>query len=174
MKPAAPSPPQKPTVDRDLAKDVAKHLDRRRVRRRLLLWAALLGAIVLAVMYLTCGSGFGLGGAGKGAGSGAGPGSGSVAPLLSAVDAGPRRCEIRVVASGVTVDGQPATVAEAAAACKGAVAAEVLVTGGARAADRDALKAALDAAGVQILWVDPKAGSADGGSGGSGSAGSDG
>jgi hypothetical protein len=144
---------------------MAKHLDRRQMRRKLLLWALLIGAIVLAASYLTCGQGFGLGGKGKGAGKGAGSGPGSVQPLLSTADAGPFRCEIRVAASGITAGGKPVTVDEAIAACKGATAAEVLVTGGARQGDWEDLKAALDRAGIQILRVEPKGGSAAAGSG---------
>ncbi|HWU88939.1 MAG TPA: hypothetical protein VN253_16850 [Kofleriaceae bacterium] len=171
MKPQAPQPPApKPTIDRRLSRDVAKQLDRRQMRRKLLFWTALVGAIVLAALYATCGSGFGLGGKGKGAGSGAGSGPGSAAPLLSAVDAGPRRCEVRVAASGITVDGKPATVAEAVTACKTATAAEVLVTGGARQGDWEDLKAAFDGAGIQILRVEPKGeGSGSGGAAGRGS-----
>ena len=170
MKPEAPKPPApRPPLDRRFAKDVAKQLDRRRVRRKLLFWAALVGAIVLAVVYLTCGRGWGLGGKGKGEGSGAGSGPGSAAPLLSAVDAGPRRCEVRIAASGITVDGKPATVAEAVTACKTATAAEVLVTGGARQGDWEDLKAAFDGAGIRILRVEPKSSGSGSGSGSTGS-----
>jgi hypothetical protein len=163
MSPQAPKPPApQPTADRRLAKDVAKHLDRRRMRRKLLVWLLIFGGIVLASLYLTCGRGFGLGGKGKGAGSGSGPGSGSgsVQTLLAPADAGPRRCEVRVAASGITADGKPATVEETVAACKGATAAEVLVTGGARQGDWEDLKAALDRAGIQVLRVEPRTGSA--------------
>ncbi len=166
MSPQAPRPPApKPAPDRRLAKDVAKHLDRRQMRRKLLLWALLIGAIVLAALYLTCGRGFGLGGKGKGAGSGAGSGPGSVQPLLSTADAGPFRCEVRIAANGITAGGKSVTVDEAVSACKEATAAEVLVTGGARRGDREDLKAAFERAGIQILWVDPKRGSAATGSG---------
>lgn len=174
MKPEAPKPPA-PKLDRRVARDVAKHLDRRRLRRKLLFWAALLGAIVLAALYLTCGRGWGLGGKGKGAGSGAGSGPGSAAPLLSVVDAGPRRCEVRIAASGISVDGKPATVAEAVTACKTGMAAEVLVTGGARRGDWADLKAAFDGAGIQILRIEPKgSGSGSGGAGSGGAPGADG
>jgi hypothetical protein len=141
---------------------VAKHLDRRRTRRKLLLWALVVGALVLAALYATCGRGFGLGFGGfggKGEGEGDGSGPGSVQTLISPADAGPRRCEIRIAASGITADGKPATVDEAVAACQGATAAEVLVTGGARQGDWEDLKAAFDRAGIQILRVEPKGGS---------------
>lgn len=160
MSPQAPQPPaSKPAADRHLARDVAKHLDRRRTGRKLLLWT-ILGGIVYAALYLTCGHGWGLGGKGKGKGAGAGAGPASVQTLVSPVDAGPRRCEIRVAASGITADGKPVTVDEAVAACKGATAAEVLVTGGARRGDWEDVKAAFDRAGLQILRVEPKSGSA--------------
>jgi hypothetical protein len=146
-------------MDRRLAKDVAKHLDRRRMRRKLLVWALVVGALVLAALYGTCGHGWGLGGKGKGKGEGSGPGSGSVQGLLAAPDAGPRRCAIRVGAGGITADGKSATVEEAVAACKDATGAEVLITGGAREGDWEELKAALDRARIQIFYTGPKPGS---------------
>lgn len=159
MSPQAPRPPApRPVPDRHLARDMAKHLDRRQMRRKLVFWALLVGAIVLAALYLTCGKGFGLGGKGKGAGKGegAGPGPGSVQPLLSApVDAGPIRCEVRVAASGITVGGKPATVDEAVAACKAATGTDVLVTGGARQGDWEDLKAAFERAGIRYQRVEP-------------------
>ena len=155
--PPAPKP-VKPTVDRSLAKDVAKHIDRRQMRRKLLLWALFVGAIVLAAMYLTCG----LGGKGKGEGKGPGDGSGPVQPLLSPADAGPRHCAVRIALNGISVDGKPATVEEAVTACKGAAAAEVLVTGGARQGDWEDLKAAFERAEIRILLEEPKSGSAGG------------
>ncbi len=170
MSPQAPRPPApRPVPDRHLARDMAKHLDRRQMRRKLFFWALLVGAIVLAALYLTCGKGFGLGGKGKGAGSGAGPGS--VQPLISPpIDAGPSRCEIRVAASGITVSGKPATVDEAVAACKGAVGTDVLVTGGARQGDWEDLKAAFERAGIRYQRVEPGSTGSTGnpGSGGAG------
>lgn len=163
MSPQTPKPPApKPAVDRNLARDVAKHIDRRRMRRKLLVWVLLLGALVLAALYATCGSGWGLGGKGKGKGDG--EGSGTVQTLVAPGDAGPRRCQVRVSAGGITVDGKAATAEEVAAACKGAAAAEVRVTGGAREGDWEDLKAALDRAGIQILRFEPKNGSGSSGS----------
>lgn len=160
MSPPAPQPPApSPPADRRFAKDVAKHLDRRRVRRRLLGWAIVLGALALGALYLTCGRGWGLGrGAGQGAGSGpgSGPGPGSVNALLTTIDAGPSRCHVRVAAAGISAEGKPATVDEALAVCRAAAAAEVLVTGGARAGDWKELKAAFDRAGIQILKLEPR------------------
>lgn len=164
-RPPVGTPTGKPTVDRHLAKDVAKHIDRRQMRRKLLLWALLVGAIVLAALFLTCGRGFGLGGKGKGEGKGEGSGPGSAQPLLSPPeDAGPRRCAIRIAANGISADGKAVTVEEAVAACKGAASAEVIVTGGARVADWEDLKTAFEKAGIRIFRAEPKSeGSAAGG-----------
>lgn len=125
------------------AKDIAKQLERRAFRRRLVLWAALIGLIVLAIMFIRFGGGLGIGGDGKGDGKG----DGSAPP----VDAGPSRCAIRVAAAGITVDGAPATQAEAVERCKKTTGADVVVTGDARQGDWDALRAALEAAKIQIF-----------------------
>lgn len=125
------------SVDKKLAKDVAKQLDRRQLRRKLLLWGLVIGAIVAAVLFLTCGRGWGLGGAGKG------EGSGSSAPA----DAGPKRCAIRVTATGLLLDGVASNRDAIVTACKGAT-ADVVVTGDARQGDWDDLKAALERAGI--------------------------
>jgi hypothetical protein len=132
--------------DRRFAKDVAKHIDRRRVRRRVAVYAGLAGAIALAVSYLTCGHGFGLGG--KGEGSGAGPGQTVVS------DAGHRRCAVRVTAAGITLDGDKAKRDEVVKKCK-AHGAEIVVTGDARQGDWDELKDALKAAGVDFVRRGP-------------------
>jgi hypothetical protein len=124
--------------DRQFARDVAKQLDRRHLRRRMTLWSALLALVAAAAMYLRCGNGLGLGGLAGGGGQG------EQQPL-----AGPRRCAVRIAASGITVDGRPMTRADAVSACKAAGGAEVTVTGDARHGDRQALLAALHAAGVQ-------------------------
>jgi hypothetical protein len=126
------------------------------MRRKLLLWALLVGALVLAALYLTCGRGWGLGGKGKGSGSG--PGPGPVQTLIAPSD-GPRECQIRVAAGGITVGGKQATALEAVASCKDAAVAEVFLTGGAREGDWEDLKAALDRAGVQIRRIEPEGGS---------------
>ena len=161
MSPQSRKPPaSSPVPDRRFAQDVAKHLDRRRLRRKLAGWVIVLGAIVVAALYLTCGRGWGLGkGAGKGAGSG--PGAGSANALLSPYDAGPPRCHIRIAAAGISVEGKPATVDEALTACKGAEAAEIFVTQGAREGSWEDLKAAFDRAEIRILRVEPRGGGAD-------------
>jgi len=158
-----------PTPDRRFAKDVAKHLDRRRMRRKILGWMIVLGAAALAAFYLTCGRGWGLG-KGAGQGPGSGPGSGSVNALLSPYDAEPSRCHVRIAAAGIAVDGKPATVEEAVAACKGASASEILVTGGAREGDWKDIKAAFEQAGIKIVHIERhggRAGSSSEPSGGS-------
>jgi hypothetical protein len=127
------------------AKQIAKQLDRRQTRRKLLVLAALVTALIAAISYLTCGDGFGIGGRGKGSGAGAGSGLGS-----AMVDAGPRRCAIRIDGAGTTVDGKPATPEEVVAICKAATGADVTVTGDARQGDWDTLRAALEAAEISI------------------------
>lgn len=145
-----PNPPAPRTGDDRLARDTAKHLDRRRMRRKLVLWTAVLALLVAAARYLTCGHGFGLGGTGEAGGPG------SARTLVA-----PRRCAIRVTARGITVDGKPMRRDEAVAACKATAGAEVVVTGDARQGDRDDLLGALDAAGVPAFLRDqPPAGSA--------------
>lgn len=140
------------------AREVAKHLDRRRTRRKVLLWLLLLAAIALAVTYLTCGRGWGLGGTGTGTGDGSAKGL-----VADPGDAGPRRCTIFVAAEGIQVDGAARTRDEAVAACKGTAGADVVVAGDARRGDWDDLKAALDAAGVTIYKREPSAAPADAG-----------
>ena len=142
-----PTSPTSRTGDDRLARDVAKHLDRRRMRRKLVLWTAVLALVVVAAMYLTCGHGLGLGGAGKGTGEAGGPGS---ARAL----VGPRRCAIRVTASSIAVDGKPMQRGEAVAACKATAGADVVVTGDARHGDWVELHDALDAAGVATFLRD--------------------
>jgi hypothetical protein len=139
-----PTPPTARTGDPRLARDVAKHLDRRRMRRRLVGWTAVLALVIVAAMYLTCGHGFGLGGLGKG--SGEGPGS---ARTLVA----PRRCAIRVTAAGISVDGTPMQRDDAVAACKTAAGADVIITGDAREGDWNDLRSALEAVGVKDIAV---------------------
>ena len=135
------NPPTSRTGDRQLARDVAKQLDRRRMRRRMTIWSALLALIVAAAGYLRCGSGFGVG-----TGTGRGDGAGTVRPV-----AGPRRCAVRVAPGAITVDGKPMSRDEAVAACKAATGADVVVTGDAREGDWQELRAALEAAGVKDI-----------------------
>jgi hypothetical protein len=133
------------TDPRRLARDVAKHIERRRRRRKVVTLAVVIAAIVAAVLYLGFGRGWGFG---KGKGEGAGAGTGSAAAL---VDAGPRRCALRVTAEGITVDGEVMTRAQAVDACKTVGAADVVVTGDARQGVWDELRAGLEAAGIAVF-----------------------
>ena len=62
----------------------------------------------------------------------------------------PKRCDVRVAAAGITVDGKPATKDEAVKTCKGRPGADVVVTGDARQGDWDALRSAFDASGIVV------------------------
>jgi hypothetical protein len=128
-----------------LARDVAKELAKRSRRRRLAFVGVVAALIAGALLYLRCGAGWGFGG-GSGAGKGPGPGGGSAKTATK--DAGPKRCTVRLDAKGLALDGKRATQAEALAACKKAGRADVVVTGDARQGDWDALRQALDEAGV--------------------------
>jgi hypothetical protein len=137
------------TVDRKtVARDVAKEIDRRRRRRRMLVLLVLLVAAILAALYLRCGKGFGLG-----RGSGTGPAGSTTAPPS---DAAPARCAIRLSATGITVDGKPASRADAIAACATRTAADVLITGDARQGDWDDLRGALETAGIAYFTREPR------------------
>ena len=129
------------------AKSVAKELDRRQRRRKLAILVLTIAGIIGAVMFLTCGRGWGIGGKGAGKGQGSGAGLRSV---IAVVDAGPKRCAIRITARGTTLDGAIATRDEAVAGCMLTTGADVTVTGDARQGDWDELRAALEAAGVPI------------------------
>lgn len=134
--------------DRRFAKDVAKQLDRRQVRRKVGLYAALAGALAVGLSYLTCGH-WGLGGKGEGSGTGKGTGPAAITEPVTL------RCQIRVTKAGIAVDGAKATRAEAVAACKKTVGADVVVTGDARQGDWDELKDALKAAKIDVQRRDP-------------------
>lgn len=128
-----------------------KHAVDRRRKRGLLVWAGIAGLIALAILYWRCGGGFGIGG-----GDGIGAGTDRPEPVMStSADAAPRRCQLRLGASGISVDGKAATVADAVAACKAAGGADVIVTGDARQGDWDTLRSALDEAGVRKSLSEP-------------------
>jgi hypothetical protein len=127
-------------------------------RRRggLLLLLALVA--VLAWLLGRC-QGFGLGpggglgggdGAGRGDGEGDGGRAGAAGGRAPDVDAGPRRCRLRLDAAGLTRDGRPLAIADAITACRPA-GAEVVVTGDARQGALDALREAFATAGVSLL-----------------------
>ncbi len=117
------------------AKNVAKELDRIHRRRRLLILGGWVVLVVAAALYLRCGRGWGTGGKGPGKGEG----TGSAAPA-------PHRCQVRVTAKGLELEGKPSTQDAIVGGCPQGV--DVVVTGDARQGDWDALKAALDAAHV--------------------------
>lgn len=139
--------------DSELAKNVAKQLDKQRRRRKLRTYALFGVLLIGAIMFVRCGSGWGLGGNGKGEGKGPGKGRGSGATKGSAA----QRCTIRVAADGIFVDGAKQSRDEAVALCKKTDGAMVTVTGDARQGDWDELREALQAVGVKIyirgeLW----------------------
>jgi len=144
------SPPSRPLRPADVApsaREVAKHIDRRQVRRRVLLWLLLLVTIIFAIVYFRCGSGWGLGGRGKGDGDG----PGSVKSLAVIDDAAPNQCELTLSPEGILLAGAKVSRADAVAACKMAGRAIVIVTGNTVQADWDALKAALETAKVTVF-----------------------
>jgi hypothetical protein len=139
-----PTPPSR-SNDRQLARDVARQLDRRGTRRRLTRWTALLALVIAAAAYLRFGGG--LGALGLGAGDTGDTGD-ERRPL-----ARPERCAIRVSAAGITVGGKAMTRDTAVAACKDAPGADVVVTGDAPERAWQDLQAALQAAGVKDIAV---------------------
>src|SRR5262245_24870696 len=96
------------TPSRQLAKDVASELERRKRTRKLLFLSVWAAAIIAAVLYMRCGSGWGTGGKGPGKGPGTG----------AAETSGPKRCTVRVSAEGIAVDGKLMKRDEAVAVCK--------------------------------------------------------
>lgn len=123
---------------------------------RLLIWAFVLGLLVAALMYLRCGDGLGFGPGGE-------DGDDDSRQKETATDVRPavgepaRRCQLRLDANGVTLDGKPAEVDAAVAACKAAGGAELTTTGDAVYGTQEELRAALDKAGVPVLVRDPAA-----------------
>jgi hypothetical protein len=131
-------------------------------RMRWVVRGALAALILMALAYLRCGgAGLGLGGGGGGLGvakrSDDEP-SKQGRPLVSepapsnAPAPEPVRCQLRLDGGGLWQLGatgqEQVAVAAAAAACKQAGGADVIVTGDARQGAWDELRAALDAAGV--------------------------
>jgi len=140
-----PTPPS-PSHDRRFARDVARHLDRRRTRRRVTLWSALLALVIAGAAYLRLGGGLGR----LGLGGGAGDGDEERRPL-----AGPQRCRIRLSASEITVGGHPVSRDAAIATCKTAPGTDIFPTGDARHGEPAELGAALKAAGAKDVVVHP-------------------
>lgn len=145
------SAPPRPPADRQLARDVARHIDRRRVRRRVTVWSALLALVAAAAAYLRCGGSFGLFGLGTG-----GDGGGGSAIERAAPPRAPRApCEIRLSANGITVGGDAMARDAAIDACKASGKAALVVTGDARHGDREELVGALRAAGIHVTVQEP-------------------
>jgi hypothetical protein len=137
---ASPPPPRRSARER---------ARRRRRVARVLFWLGVIVALVLAIMLIRCGGGFGFGdGKGLGGGKGKGPGAGSAGPGAGIM--APARCQVRVDAAGVSLAGEPTTIAAAVAACRATTGADVLITD-ARQGTWDELRAALDAAGIPSL-----------------------
>ncbi len=146
-RPRRPEPAPEPPPPRLSARERAR---RRRRIGRLLFWLLAIGAIVAAIMLVRCGGGWGFGdGKGLGGGKGKGPGAGAATGTASGVMA-PARCQLRVDATGVSLDGKLISIPAAVAACKTTTGADVLITD-ALQGTWDELRAALDAAGVPSL-----------------------
>ena len=135
-------------------------MSRRRQQRstggRLLIWAFVLGLLAAALMYLRCGEGFGFGPGGGQDGddeSEKGEAKDEMNPAVGGEPA--RRCQLRLDAKGVTLDGKSVEMDAAVAACKKAGGAELVTTGDAVYGTQEELKAALDRAGVPVLVRDP-------------------
>ncbi|HEY0193407.1 MAG TPA: hypothetical protein VGC42_19960 [Kofleriaceae bacterium] len=134
-----------PRNDPNFARDVAKHLDRRRMKRKLTLWALLAGLVAAAAGYLRCGPGLGLGG-GR-------PGDGPAAhdePVVA------HRCVLRIDAKGITVGGKPMQRADAVEACKRAGGAELVQVGDAPEGKLADLRRELTAAHVPFVLREPR------------------
>jgi len=133
-------------------------MSRRRQQRgsggRLLIWAFVLGLLVAALMYLRCGEGLGFGpGGGDDDDNGRAEKKQEMRPAVSEPV---RRCQLRVDAKGVTLDGKLSEIDAAVAACKDSGGgAELTATGAAKYGTVEELKAALDEAGVPVLVRDP-------------------
>jgi len=130
-------------------KQVAKELEKR-ARRRKVIWLGVWGAlIVLAVLYLRCGQGWGTGGAGEGEG-----GSSATTSTSTNKNSEHKRCQVRIDATGLKVDGKGANRDTVVEACRLAGGAELFITGDARHGDVLALQAALSAAKIDTLVHD--------------------
>ena len=136
-------------------------MSRRRQQRstggRLVIWVFVLGLLVAALMYFRCGEGFGFGpGGGEDGDDESEKGDKKQDELSPAVGGeAASRCQLRLDAKGVTLDGKSVEVDAAVAACKKAGGAELVTTGDAVYGTQEELKAALDRAGVPVLVRDP-------------------
>jgi hypothetical protein len=112
---------------------------KKRSKRKLVLLVIWTALIVAAVLWLRCGNGWGIGG-------GSGSGSGSGTSTSTSTSTSTKKCEVRVSAKGIELDGKTSTRDEVVAKCKQG--ADVVVTGDAREGEWTALHEALDAAHV--------------------------
>lgn len=123
---------------------------RRRRIARVVFWLAAIAALILAIMLVRCGGGFGFGdGKGLGGGTGKGPAEGKAGKAQGLT--APARCQLRVDATGVRLDGTATTIPAAVAACRKTTGADVFVVGDARQGTWEELRAALAAADVPSL-----------------------
>jgi hypothetical protein len=133
---------------------MSRHRQRRSTGGRLFIWAFVLGLLAAALLYLRCGEGLGFGPGGGDSDDEAD--TAKKDEVRPAVSEPVRRCQLRVDANGVTLDGKPAEVADAVDACKKAGGgAELVITGDAVYGKQEELKAELDRAGVPVLVRDP-------------------
>lgn len=126
----------------------------------------LLGIVGFIMYALQCGDGLGFLGSGSGTGTGdderdrvdspekAEPEATDVRPAVGD-GSGPRRCRLRLDASGLTLDGRTSTVEDAVSACKKAGGAELSPTGDAVYGQLQKVREALDRAGVEVFERNP-------------------
>lgn len=124
----------------------------------------LLGTVALAIMYLRCGEDFGLGGGGSGDGKGGAsdvadrdgdrseePGEKSdVRPAVGSAARKRLRCQLRLDAGGLSLDGSPTTVEKAVRECKEA-GADLTVTGDAEFGKSEEVPKELEQGGVEVF-----------------------
>ena len=127
--------------------------DKRRRLRNLLIVAAI---VVLALLLGWCGRGwFGGGSSGTSAAKHEPRSLTDQSVPQSTADAAPRpsRCQIRLDATGVSIAGAVASIDDVLARCRPAGEAEVLVTGDAVYGTVEQTTAALETAGIRVLFT---------------------
>jgi len=125
----------------------------------------LLAMVAAAIMYLRCGDELGFGG-GDGSSVGSGDGKADVAkgdrsdepgeksdvrPAVGSAARKRARCELRLDAGGLSLDGSPTGLEKAVKECKDAGGAELTVTGDALFGESEKVRKALDEAGVEVF-----------------------
>lgn len=123
-------------------------------------WLLVAGLVTAAVLYLRCGDGLGFG-----RGDGEGDGKSQVVPRPAGEATGvlggtATRCQLRLDAAGLHLDGGAGTTAidDAVRACKEAGGADLVATGDAVFGELERVREALDRAGVSVFVRDPAAG----------------